>query len=238
MKTNDMMIETDRVSYEVVRSDRKTMAIQIKKDGLVVVRVPRYATAAAVERFVGEHQGWIEKHYRAVSERLRQKEAFRWEDGATLLLFGDPVRLTVKMEPAARKISASFQDGVLTVVTPRPDEDIIETIVKNWYRVMAKRYIGQRVQEYAKLMNVSYNRISIREQSTRWGSCSAKGNLNFNWKLLYMPPRVLDYVVVHELAHRFEMNHSERFWAVVARFMPDYQEQRRKLRSYENQINS
>lgn len=226
------------VSYEVVRSDRKTMAIQIRKDGLVVVRVPRYASSAAVERFVEEHSGWIGKHYQTVCERLRQKEAFRWEDGARLLLFGEPVRLTVRVDQGARQVSASWKEKELTVVTTRQEEGLIETIVKNWYRVMAKRYIGQRVQEYAKLMDVNYNRICIREQSTRWGSCSAKGNLNFNWKLLHMPPRVLDYVVVHELAHRFEMNHSERFWAVVGRYMPDYQEQRRRLRSYENQINS
>lgn len=238
MKTNAIKTETSQVSYEVVRSDRKTMAIQIKKDGAVLIRAPRYAAAAAVEQFVTEHAGWIEKHYRLVSERLQRKEAFRWEDGAALLLFGKPVRLTVTVKPEAGQVSASWKEPELTVVTPRQDQEMIEAIVKNWYRVTAKRYISLRVREFAKLMNTDYNRICIREQSTRWGSCSAKGNLNFNWKLLHMPPRVLDYVVVHELAHRFEMNHSERFWAVVGQIMPDYQEQRRALKSYENQINS
>ncbi|EET62116.1 hypothetical protein BRYFOR_05780 [Marvinbryantia formatexigens DSM 14469] len=94
----------------------------------------------------------------------------------------------------------------------------------------AKQYIPQRVAYFAQRMGVTYGRITIREQKTRWGSCSGKGNLNFNWKLMRMPPEALDYVVVHELAHRREMNHSARFWAIVEKELPDYRERRRMLR--------
>lgn len=95
----------------------------------------------------------------------------------------------------------------------------------------AKQYIPQRVAYFAQRMGVTYGRITIREQKTRWGSCSGKGNLNFNWKLMRMPPEALDYVVVHELAHRREMNHSARFWAIVEKELPDYRERRRMLRN-------
>ena len=94
--------------------------------------------------------------------------------------------------------------------------------------------IPERVEYFAEMMNVTYGRITIREQKTRWGSCSSKGNLNFNWKLVLMPEEVLDYVVVHELAHRKEMNHSERFWNHVEKVLPDYQARRKLLRELEH----
>lgn len=94
----------------------------------------------------------------------------------------------------------------------------------------AKQILPARIQYYAKIMGVTYGRITLREQKTRWGSCSSKGNLNFNWKLALMPDEILDYVVVHELAHRVHMNHSPEFWGLVQRYMPDYRECKRKLR--------
>lgn len=96
----------------------------------------------------------------------------------------------------------------------------------------AKERIPKRVAYYADRMGVNYSRITIREQKTRWGSCSSTGGLNFNWKLVLMPEEVLDYVVVHELAHRREMNHSGAFWKVVEAELPDYRERRQKLREY------
>lgn len=93
----------------------------------------------------------------------------------------------------------------------------------------AKQILPARIQYYAKIMGVTYGRITLREQKTRWGSCSSKGNLNFNWKLALMPDEILDYVVVHELAHRMEMNHSDKFWKIVENVLPDYRERRKWL---------
>ena len=94
----------------------------------------------------------------------------------------------------------------------------------------AKRIFPERTAYFALRMGVDYGRITIREQKTRWGSCSSKGNLNFNWKLLLLDPELLDYVVVHELAHRREMNHSKNFWKIVEAELPDYRERRRRLK--------
>jgi len=97
------------------------------------------------------------------------------------------------------------------------------------YIKIARDVFAQKTAYYANIMHVTYGRIAIREQKTRWGSCSAQGNLNFNWRLIFAPAGVLDYVVVHELAHRREMNHSARFWAVVEETMPDYRKYKKWL---------
>ena len=96
-------------------------------------------------------------------------------------------------------------------------------------RRLAARVFAEKCRRFAAVMGVSYGTITIREQKTRWGSCSAKGNLNFNWKTVLMPEEIQDYLAVHELAHRIEMNHSPAFWAVVERVLPDYRERRRWL---------
>ena len=97
-------------------------------------------------------------------------------------------------------------------------------------RKQAAEVITARCRYYAPVMGVSYGTVTIREQKTRWGSCSTKGNLNFNWKLVLMPLEILDYVVVHELAHRIQMNHSAAFWAEVGKILPDYKERRQWLK--------
>ena len=115
-------------------------------------------------------------------------------------------------------------------VFPKPEEINAE----EHNRIKAK--FAERTAYYAGLINVTYNGITVRNQKTRWGSCSSVGNLNYNWKLVLMPPGVLDYVVVHELAHRREMNHSAAFWKVVATWMPDYKKYRKWLRDNGNQF--
>ena len=97
-------------------------------------------------------------------------------------------------------------------------------------KALARMTLSAKVRFWAAKMGVTYGTISIRQQATRWGSCSSGGNLNFNWRLLLMPERVMDYVIVHELAHRREMNHSAAFWQIVETYLPDYRERRQWLK--------
>ena len=160
------------MDMKVIRSDRKTLAIQITPQG-VVVRAPRCLSDAEIEKFVVKHKDWIEKH-----------------------------------TPAAN--SGAADADPLTA-------EALKALVKE-----AKAYIPARVEHYARLMGVTYGRITIRSQRTRWGSCSSKGNLNFNCLLMLAPPQVIDSVAVHELAHRKEMNHSARFYSEIKRVFPEY----------------
>lgn len=171
-------------NLEIIRSSRKTIAIEITKDCRVLVRAPIKMRGGDIMRFVSNKADWIQKHLETA--RRRQEAA--------------PVK---------------FTDRELRELTDA-----------------AKKDIPERVRRFAPQVGVSVGRVSIRKQKTRWGSCSAKGNLNFNCLLMCCPEEVRDYVVVHELCHRKELNHSDRFWAEVARALPDYQICRRWLKAH------
>ncbi len=181
--------ETDkRMEYQLVKSDRKTMAIQVGIDGTVTVRVPKRCSKKLIEDFVQEHRTWICKKQEELGRRAREREKRR--------------------EGMPEWSQEDYQQ----------------------HRTAAGRVLRERAEYFARQMGVSFERISIRDQKTRWGSCSTRGNLNFNWRLILAPLEILDYVVVHELAHRKEMNHSERFWRLVAQVLPDYQERKQWLK--------
>lgn len=169
------------ITYQWIRSRRKTIAIQIDREGQVIVRTPYGITKRQVEEFLDEKKDWLLQTRQRVEKRKTEQI---------------PISEEVRREGIER----------------------------------AKRIFPERTAYFAKRMGVDYGRITIREQKTRWGSCSSKGNLNFNWKLVLLDPELLDYVVVHELAHRREMNHSVAFWKVVEAELPDYRERRRRLK--------
>lgn len=170
----------------VIRSNRKTLAIQINPDLSVIVRAPMYAPQSDIERILREKEGWIQKHIEKIREQEEKKKETQGE---------------------------SVESEYLT------NEEIKKLADK------ALQYISKRVSYYAKQIGVTYGKITIRNQKTRWGSCSNKGNLNFNCLLMLTPSEVIDYVVVHELCHRKEMNHSVAFWAEVEKVIPNYKEQ-------------
>ena len=166
------------IQITVIRSNRRTIAIQVNPDLTVTVRAPRRATQREIDRILREKQPWIQKHMEQMKEKRAQYDAMEM-DGLT--------------DAECRQLKQK-----------------------------AQAYIPERVEYFSNIMGVDYGRITIRKQKTRWGSCSGKGNLNFNCLLMLAPPEVIDYVVIHELCHRKEMNHSRAFWREVEKVMPDY----------------
>ncbi len=171
------------MEFEVVRSSRKSMAVEIKVNKLII-RAPLQATDEDVNRFMLQNKKWIETHLAKTMERERVRE---------------------NRHKLTREELVALADRALQV-------------------------IPERVAHYAPLIGVTYGRITIRNQRSRWGSCSSKGNLNFNCLLMLTPPEVIDSVVVHELCHRKEMNHSDKFYAEVLRVFPSYWEQDKWLK--------
>ena len=167
--------------YQIIRSRRKTLSLQITPNGQIIIRCPAGMNRQAIDSFVRSKQQWIEKHLKQITCR-----------------------------PPAPPL------------TPQEQKALFDR---------AAAIIPPRVAYYARQMGVTYGRITIRSQRTRWGSCSSAGNLNFNCLLVLAPTEVLDYVVVHELCHRKEMNHSPRFWAEVAKVYPGYADAKQWLKA-------
>lgn len=157
------------------------------------------------------------------------QKAITIADGEQITVCGQTYVVTV-IEEDKKLAEVSVQDDKLIVRTSCLKPDFIEDCVRRWCRKAARPIIYLKVEAYARRLKVDYERISIKEQKSLWGSCSAKGNLNFNWKLVLAPPEVLDYVVVHELCHLKEMNHSPAFWELVEQIIPDYKEKRKWLK--------
>lgn len=176
----------------VIRSNRKTVAIQVNSDLSVTVRAPRSASEKDIEEILKKKEAWISKHIEKIKKTKERLE-------------------TEPTEKLTREKVIALAEEALKV-------------------------IPARVEYFARVIGVTYGKITIRNQKTRWGSCSSKGNLNFNCLLMLAPPEVLDYVVVHELCHRKQMNHSKAFWSEVEKVFPDYKEARKWLKEEGSQM--
>lgn len=155
---------------------------------------------------------------------------FSWIDGAEIPVNGKLIRFKLTVEEHRDSTLIQLKDNQIILITPNLSKDIIKSSVAFWFKKACKGIIVSKANFYADLMEVNYNRIVMKEQKTCWGSCSSKNNLNFNWKLLLMPPDIMNYVIIHELAHLIELNHSKAFWAIVEAFMPEYKIYRKWLK--------
>ncbi len=180
------------MNIEIIKSKRKTLAIEVKKDLRVIVRDPLFVSNREIQKFITEKSAWIEKAISKVKARNKQE----------------------KLNPTQK-------------FTPEEIHLLADKALK---------VIPKRVEYYAKIMGVTYGRITIRNQLSRWGSCSAKDNLNFNCLLMLCPAEVMDYVVVHELCHLKEMNHSKKFWGIVEHFCPEYEQHKKWLKEHGNEL--
>ncbi|MDY5245862.1 MAG: SprT family zinc-dependent metalloprotease [Anaerobutyricum soehngenii] len=176
----------------VIRSNRKTVAIQVNSNLSVTVRAPRSASEKDIEEILKKKEAWISKHIEKIKETKERVEA-------------EPTEKLTR-----EKVIALAEEAL--------------------------KVIPERVEYFAKVIGVTYGKITVRNQKTRWGSCSSKGNLNFNCLLMLAPSEVLDYVVVHELCHRKQMNHSKAFWLEVEKVLPNYKEVRKWLKEEGSQM--
>ncbi|MGQ0752510.1 MAG: M48 family metallopeptidase [Betaproteobacteria bacterium] len=211
------------VPYTVKRSRRRggSYTLAIDERGLRI-GVSGQASPRWIEGILRKHEGWI---LRKLSEwRARRVEPVRWEHGAALMFLGELLCLTsVPGEPCPRR------DGNRLLVPSPADGGTAQAVIA-WLREQALACFKSRIEHYAPRLCVAVRDVRLSEARTRWGSCSPAGKIMLNWRLIQVPLRLLDYVVVHELAHLKEMNHSPGFWRVVAEAIPDYAARRKEMR--------
>ena len=220
-----------RVEYTLIQSSRSNVLFQALPEAGIRVYAPKYLRLRDIDAMVRERADQLVQMQRDVEARLdAERRAHPVEDGSPILVEGR--RRALRLRQGTRRTGRVEGDAYwLTLPNPQSDPDV-RAAIRSTLSALALRRIRERLELYAPRIGVTPGRVAIRDQKSRWGSCSRKGNLNFNWKLIMAPPQVLDYVVVHELCHLREFNHSPRFWSLVEAQMRDYEVWKKWLKTH------
>jgi len=226
------------ITYVARRSPRaRRLRLTIGGDGVPMVTLPPRAPLSAADAFVVARRDWVERHAGRIAER-RARHAARGPlgDGHVVDLLGQPHRLEVRVLPTARRRSRVEHDDqlepVLRAWLASADSRPLAAVLEAWLRAQAREAVVRRVAARAPQLGVTPVGVAIRDQRSRWGSASRHGRLSFSWRLILAPPAVLDYVVVHELAHLADFSHSPAYWRLVRGVVPEADRARRWLREH------
>ena len=209
---------------KLIRSHRKTIGLQITNDARLIVRAPYLASEDFIQKLIHRKESWINNKLDYFKQRQSKVLIRNFQPGEEFLYLGQCYPLVV-MENLPKAI---ILDNSLTISPVVLDNarDHLEC----WYKAQALEYITQRTRYYAQIAHLKYSSVRINNATTRWGSCGYKNTLNFTWRLIMAPVRVVDYVIIHELMHLKQKNHSHQFWTEVAFMMPDYKQDERWLK--------
>ena len=217
---------------------RRHIHLLVDDDGALHVRAPLRCSAGDAERMIRDNQIWVLRNLAGAKHRLALRP--RLCSGAILPLLDERLKLIVNPVVQADLFDATAaldtndicrRGSELHVRLARDSEECLKSSLEGWYRECAKCVLPARVERFSKLLSVRPNRVTIRGQKTCWGSCSGRGNISLNWRLMLVPAPLADYVVVHELCHLRFLDHSRGFWRFVETFVPDYRRKRQALRA-------
>lgn len=215
---------------EVVRSRRKTLALVVQPNGRVVVRAPLRTSQKIIDAFIFSKRDWIEETRQIQMDRGKNYPVRQFVPGEVFWYLGQqyPLQLVRAQRPALQ-----FKFGFYLSEKSLPQA---KKRFADWYRDQARLYFSERANHFASLHQFNFSQIKITSARTRWGSCSGRGTISFTWRLVMAPPEIIDYVVIHELAHTVHHNHSTDFWALVGKLLPDYAAKRKWLKQNGHQF--
>jgi hypothetical protein len=239
---NDRVLLGERaVAFKLYRVPRRRhVHVLVNDDGHLEVRAPWRFSLDEARAAIQEHRSWVLNAIEETHSRVRMRPGL--VSGSELRLLDERLRLRVLAQaqlslferqiPETRHLGVVERNGrELRVEVRAAEQSAVRRLLEGWYREQAGERLAARLVPLAGALEVHYTGVTVRGQRTRWGSCSSRGTISLNWRLLLLPSRLADYVLVHELAHLREMNHSPAFWRLVERLVPDYRERRRELES-------
>jgi len=238
MKNEKFFIEykDTRIFYSLTKSKRKTIGIKIDMNGEVKVSVPLRLSKKQIEEAIRGKADWIINKVNIIREMNSNIIPRKFVSGEKLLCLGKEYTLKVVDRDITRP-KVCMQDDTISVyisagLSGESRKQTVKEALIKWYRQYFSEVVNDRIEKYSLMMNAVPCKVFIKDQKTRWGSCSVKGNINLNWRLIMAPVDIIDYVVVHELCHLKIMNHSKDFWLLVESVLPCYKEKRKWLKTY------
>ncbi|MBZ4647572.1 MAG: hypothetical protein JG777_3061 [Clostridia bacterium] len=235
-------IENDdnRISYTLLKTKRKTIGITVDRNGEVMVHAPFCVTEKQICEVVQKKADWIIKKVNEVIKRNSNLVCRQFVSGEKFLYLGKEYTLEI-VEKDLSKAEVLMQEDTMAVyisqgLSEESRKQAIKEALIKWYRQSFAEIIKERIEKYSLQLKAAPCKVVIKDQKTRWGSCSKKGNINLNWRLVMAPLHVIDYVVSHELCHLKVMNHSKDFWNLVESIQPNYHESRKWLKVNGNRL--
>lgn len=225
----EILLNNIKVTYTVIRNNRayKIWLRIDDEEGLIVV-LPKGRKISGIPKIIRKHQDWILTAIQKRAERLRNAPP---PLGTSKILFYRGRKVDLKIKNAAcSNPKVKLENNSIKVTMPKNSDVTVKEVLSEWLKERALLFFSRRVEYFAAKLGLKFGRICVRDQKTRWGSCSSNGTLSFNWRLLLAPPDILDYVVVHEVCHLKYHDHSRRFWHLVSTILPNYQKSKMWLK--------
>lgn len=218
----------EQLHYQLERRQRRTVGLKITADGLVI-HAPKRISQSHLESLITLKADWISKKLNAL--KANKIPALQWQHGEQLLLLGNHITLAIKHDNRSKAVE--YTPGYLQLAMPNHLEPApVARKVLQWYKKQASTDFLKRLEIFSAKLGVPTPVMFLSNARSRWGSCNSKKEVRLNWRLLQAPPHIINYVICHELAHLKEMNHSARFWAVVASICPDYKTAEKELKAW------
>lgn len=222
----------------IVYSHRKSIELSIMPEGTLKIKSPKGIPFTQLEEILMKKEKWILRHMKDVEE-IKSQTQVALEEGAKLLYRGQWYTLKINEQLDGKESLVEVEEDTILLYEPKVANTQVPKLYElrrekliAWFAEETAKSIQLAIKTYSNQLGVSPQRIRLKDQKSRWGSCSSKGNLNFNWRLSMMPSSTLTYIVVHELSHLLEMNHSKKFYRLVEKVLPTFKEDQRWLKAH------
>ncbi len=220
-----ILIDNTKIPYTVVRNSRAYKVwLRIDDEKGLVVVIPKGRKISAIPKIIRTHKDWVITALKRREERMKNAPP-PLGTSKVVVYRGRKVDLKIK-NVACPNPKVKLENNSINVIMPKDSEYSVKEVLSEWLKERALLFFSRRVEYFAGKLRLKYGCINVKDQKTRWGSCSSRGTLSFNWRLLFAPPEILDYVVVHEVCHLKYHDHSDRFWHLVSTIFPNFQKSR------------